>query len=47
VNVLDMLPKKLQAEAREWLTKIPYAATRVEPERLKRAFDRPCRADRP
>jgi transposase-like protein len=38
VNVLDTLPKKLQAEAREWLTKIPYAATRAEAERLKRAF---------
>ena len=38
VNVLDTLPKKLQAEAREWLTKIPYADTRAEAERLKRAF---------
>jgi putative transposase len=38
VNVLDTLPKTLQAEAREWLTKIPYAATRTEAERLKRAF---------
>jgi putative transposase len=38
VNVLDSLPKKLQAEARELLTKIPYAATRAEAERLKRGF---------
>jgi transposase-like protein len=38
VNVLDTLPKKLQAEARELLTKMPYAATRAEAERLKRGF---------
>jgi putative transposase len=38
VNVLDTLPKKLQAEARELLTKIPYAKTRGEAERQKRAF---------
>jgi transposase-like protein len=38
VNVLDTLPQKLQAEARELLTKIPYAVTRVEAERQKRAF---------
>jgi transposase-like protein len=38
VNVLDTLPQKLQAEARELLTKIPYAATRAEAERLKRGF---------
>jgi putative transposase len=38
VNVLDTLPKKLQAEARELLTKIPYADTRAEAERLKRGF---------
>jgi putative transposase len=38
VNVLDTLPKKLQAEARELLTKIPYAETRAEAERLKRGF---------
>lgn len=37
VNVLDTLPKKLQAEARE-LLKIPYAETRAEAERQKRAF---------
>ena len=38
VNVLDMLPTKLQAEAREWLTNIPYADTRAEADQLKRAF---------
>ena len=30
VNVLDTLPKKLQAEARELLCRIPYAKTRRE-----------------
>ena len=34
VNVLDALPKKLQAQARELLTKIPYA----EAEQQKRQF---------
>jgi putative transposase len=38
VNVLDTLPKKLQAEARDLLTTIPYAETRAEAERLKRGF---------
>jgi putative transposase len=38
VNVLDTLPKQLQAEARDLLTKIPYAETRAEAERQKRAF---------
>ena len=38
VNVLDTLPKTLQAEARELLTTIPYADTRAEAERQKRAF---------
>jgi len=38
VNVLDTLPKKLQAEARALLTTIPYAATQAEAERLKRGF---------
>jgi transposase-like protein len=38
VNVLDTLPKKLQAEARDLLTKIPYAETRADAERLKRGF---------
>ena len=38
VNVLDVLPKKLQVEARELLTKIPYAETRAAAERQKREF---------
>jgi len=38
VNVLDALPKKLQAEARALLTKIPYAETRAAAEHQKRAF---------
>jgi transposase-like protein len=38
MNVLDTLPKKLQAEARALLTQIPYAETRAEAERQKRAF---------
>ncbi len=38
VNVLDALPKTLQAEARDLLTKIPYVETRAEAERQKRAF---------
>ncbi len=38
VNVLDTLPKTLPAEARALLTKIPYAQTRAEAERQKRAF---------
>jgi putative transposase len=38
VNVLDALPKKLQAEARALLTKIPYAETQAEAEHQKRHF---------
>ena len=38
LNVLDKLPRNRQAEARSLLTKIPYAATREEAERQKRAF---------
>lgn len=38
VNVLDTLPKKLQAEARELLCRIPYAATRREAEDLRAEF---------
>jgi putative transposase len=37
-SVLDTLPKQLQVPARELLTKIPYAETRREAERLKQAF---------
>jgi transposase-like protein len=38
VNVLDKLPKKAQGSAKLLLTKIPYAETRAEADRLKRAF---------
>jgi len=38
VNVLDKLPQKLQAEGRALLVEMPYADTREEAERLKRAF---------
>jgi len=42
LNVLDKLPKRLQAEGRRLLTAIPYAATREEAERQKRAFQAWC-----
>jgi len=42
LNVLDKLPLKRQAEARSLLTKIPYAETREEAERQKRAFQAWC-----
>ncbi len=38
VNVLDKLPKKLQPEASEMLTKIPYAPTRAEAKRRRDEF---------
>jgi transposase-like protein len=38
VNVLDALPKRKQAEARERLRRIPYAPTRREAERLRDEF---------
>lgn len=39
-NVLDQLPKKLQARVREELCAIPYAETRREAERLRDRFAR-------
>jgi transposase-like protein len=42
LNVLDKLPLKRQVEARSLLTKIPYAETREEAERQKRAFQAWC-----
>ncbi len=42
LNVLDKLPVKRQAEARSLLTKIPYAETRDNAERQKRAFQAWC-----
>ena len=38
VNVLDALPKRLQAEARELLCRIPYAPTKHEAEKLRAEF---------
>jgi transposase-like protein len=38
VNVLDKLPKKVQAEASELLTAIPYASTRAEAEKSREKF---------
>jgi putative transposase len=42
LNVLAKLPLKRHAEARSLLTKIPYAETRAEAERQKRAFQAWC-----
>ena len=38
VNVLDKLPKKLQGEASEMLTKIPYAPTKAEAKKRRDEF---------
>lgn len=38
INVLDTLPKKLHAEARQLLCRIPYAPTRRAAERLREDF---------
>ncbi len=37
-NVLDAMPKRIRAEAAEYLTKIPYAETKQECRRLRDAF---------
>jgi len=42
LNILDKLPLKRQAEARSLLTKIPYAETREDADRQKRAFQAWC-----
>jgi putative transposase len=42
LNVLNKVPLKRQAEARTLLTKIPYAETREQAERHKRAFQAWC-----
>jgi putative transposase len=47
VNVLDRLPKRLQAEARALLTAIPYAETREKAERLRDQFLERYQADHP
>jgi hypothetical protein len=47
VNVLDQLPRKLQAMAREQLCAIPYAETRAEAERRRDAFGRAYKRTHP
>jgi putative transposase len=47
LNVLDQLPRKVQAEARGLLTAIPYAPTRAEAERRREAFARRYRRGYP
>jgi putative transposase len=42
VNVLDQLPKKEQATAKEMLKPIPYADTKEQAERKKRVFQAWC-----
>jgi putative transposase len=43
MNILDQVPKKQQAQARQLVTKIPYAETREQAEKLKREFQAWCR----
>jgi transposase-like protein len=43
LNILDKLPKKLQAQAKLMLKQIPYATTKKEAERLKGVFQAWCR----
>jgi putative transposase len=43
VNVIDQVPKKQQPQARQLVTKIPYAETREQAEKLKRDFQAWCR----
>jgi putative transposase len=43
MNILDQVPKKQQAQARPLVTKIPYAETREQAEKLKRIFQAWCR----
>jgi transposase-like protein len=43
MNVLDKISKKQQAQARALLTRIPYAKTQQEAEKLKRDFQAWCR----
>jgi len=47
MNVLDQLPRKLQAMAREQLCTIPYAPTRREAERRRDAFAKAYRRTHP
>jgi putative transposase len=43
MNILDKISKKQQAQARVLLTRIPYAQTQQEAEKLKREFQAWCR----
>jgi len=43
MNILDQVPKKHRPEARQLVTKIPYAETREQAEKLKREFQTWCR----
>ena len=43
MNILDQVPKKQQAQALQLVTKIPYAETREQAEKLKRDFQAWCR----
>jgi transposase-like protein len=42
-NVIDQVPKQQQPQARQLVTKIPYAPTREQAEKLRRAFQAWCR----
>jgi len=44
LNVLDRIPRRLQAAAKPMLTRVPYAESRAEAERLREAFARWCTA---
>jgi len=43
INALDKVPKKRQAQARLYLTQIPYAQTQQDAERLKAKYQAWCR----
>jgi len=47
LNVLDRLPRRVQAEARSLLTQIPYADTREQAETLRNRFVERYGADHP
>jgi transposase-like protein len=42
-NIIDQVPKKQQPQARQLVTKIPYAETREQAEKQKRDFQAWCR----
>ena len=47
MNVLDKLPRRLQAQARELLCRLPYAETREEAEALREEFVQRHREEHP